>query len=226
MREGRSFEHTPDSVPAARHFAREVVRGATADTVEAIELMVSELATNCVRHTDSGFDLAITLSSEEIRVEVADRGVGEPGMRTPGPSDPSGRGLRIVDMLSSDWGHEKRPGGGKTVWFTIAPEGESTAAGVDAERAGHAHEEHASRRVTRAFDEWPGQIMGDCIGWTRTTRGLSVRHEGHSAPTASSQSGGAVVRSAIRVWTMLQETRLCAAGGCGMSVTESMTSWI
>lgn len=155
MREGRSFEHTPDSVPAARHFAREVVRGATADTVEAIELMVSELATNCVRHTDSGFDLAITLSSEEIRVEVADRGVGEPGMRTPGPSDPSGRGLRIVDMLSSDWGHEKRPGGGKTVWFTIAPEGESTAAGVDAERAGHAHEEHASRRVTRAFDEGP-----------------------------------------------------------------------
>lgn len=145
MRHTRSFEHTPESVPAARHFAREVVRGSAAEVVEAIELMVSELVTNCIRHTDSGFDLAIALSSEQIRVEVTDRGVGEPGMRSPGPSDPTGRGLRIVDMLSTDWGREQRPGGGKTVWLTLTVEA-STAAAAAADRVGSGYEEQPSRR--------------------------------------------------------------------------------
>jgi serine/threonine-protein kinase RsbW len=130
MRHTRSFEHTPESVPEARHFARELARGSAADVVDAIELMVSELVTNCIRHTDSGFDLTIALSTEQIRVEVTDRGLGEPGMRSPRPSDPTGRGLRIVEMLSTHWGHEKRPGGAKTVWFTLTLEAESSTAGA------------------------------------------------------------------------------------------------
>jgi len=130
MKQTRSFQHTPESVPEARHFAREVARGSAADVVQAIELMVSELVTNCIRHTDSGFDLTIALSTEQIRVEVTDRGLGEPGMRSPRPSDPTGRGLRIVDMLSTNWGHEQRPGGGKTVWFTLTLKAQSSTAGA------------------------------------------------------------------------------------------------
>jgi len=130
MRHTRSFDHTPESVPKARHFARELARGSTADVVDAIELMVSELVTNCIRHTDSGFDLTVALSTEQIRVEVTDRGLGEPGMRSPRPSDPTGRGLRIVDMLSTNWGHEKRPGGAKTVWFTLTLEAQFSTAGA------------------------------------------------------------------------------------------------
>ncbi len=55
----RTFPHEPQSVPAARRFATSVLRGASQQTLEAVELMVSELATNCIRHTDSGFDLTI-----------------------------------------------------------------------------------------------------------------------------------------------------------------------
>ena len=49
-------------------------------------------------------------------------------MRSPKPTDPSGRGLKIIDMLSSDWGVEQSAGAGKTVWFTVP----DTAAGIRA----------------------------------------------------------------------------------------------
>jgi hypothetical protein len=41
-------------------------------------------------------------------------------MRSPGPEEPSGRGLQIVNMLSQDWGVEQRAAAGKTVWFVVA----------------------------------------------------------------------------------------------------------
>lgn len=82
--------------------------------------MVSELATNCIRHTDSGFDLTISRSGDNIRVEASDHAGGTPTMRSPEPTDPSGRGLKIIDMLSAGWGVRSDGSSGKTVWFTIA----------------------------------------------------------------------------------------------------------
>jgi hypothetical protein len=40
-------------------------------------------------------------------------------MRSPKPTDPSGRGLKIIDMLSGGWGVQSEADEGKTVWFTI-----------------------------------------------------------------------------------------------------------
>jgi anti-sigma regulatory factor (Ser/Thr protein kinase) len=120
MRNSRTFPHEPQSVPAARRFATSVLSGTSADTLEAIELMVSELATNCIRHTDSGFDLTIIRSGRDIRVEATDHAGGTPTMRSPKPTDPSGRGLKIVDMLSDGWGVQAAAAKGKTVWFTIS----------------------------------------------------------------------------------------------------------
>lgn len=119
MKQSRSFHHAPESVTAERRFAREILQAAPAEARDLVELMVSELASNCVRHTDSGFELTISESGREIRVEATDRGSGEPRMRTPGPTDPDGRGLQIIDMLSAAWGVERLSGRGKTVWLTL-----------------------------------------------------------------------------------------------------------
>jgi serine/threonine-protein kinase RsbW len=120
MTETRYFPHEPQSVPAARRFATSVLHGSAPETLEAVELMVSELATNCIRHTDSGFDLSISRSGDDIRVEASDHAGGTPTMRSPKPTEPSGRGLKIVDMLSARWGVRSEGSRGKTVWFTIA----------------------------------------------------------------------------------------------------------
>ena len=120
MTNTRTFPHEVQSVPAARRFATSVLRGASAEILEAVELMVSELATNCIRHTNSGFDLTIIRIGPDIRVEATDHAGGTPTMRSPKPTDPSGRGLKIIDMLSAGWGVQSESGTGKTVWFTIS----------------------------------------------------------------------------------------------------------
>jgi anti-sigma regulatory factor (Ser/Thr protein kinase) len=115
----RSFDKSLQSVGAARRFARDALHDLRPDSLEEIELMVSELATNCIRHSKTTFDVAIARSAKYVRVEVTDRAGGKPKVRSPGPEDPSGRGLKIVEMLSDDWGVDYHHDDGKTVWFTI-----------------------------------------------------------------------------------------------------------
>jgi anti-sigma regulatory factor (Ser/Thr protein kinase) len=125
----RTFPADPQSVRAARRFATEALAGRAADVRESVELMVSELATNGIRHGRTSFRLAIELTPREIRVEVSDGGAGSPEMRFPGPDEPTGRGLRIVDMLAERWGVERDTQKGKTVWFTVSVAAEQSASG-------------------------------------------------------------------------------------------------
>lgn len=120
MSTSQTFAHSPASVRLAREFAREALEGSPPDVVETVTLMVSELATNCIRHTAGPFDLRVRRGPGEIRIEATDRGPGEPRLRSAAPTDPNGRGLQIVDMLAKAWGCERRAGAGKTVWFTVA----------------------------------------------------------------------------------------------------------
>jgi hypothetical protein len=53
-----------------------------------------------------------------VRVDVADDGVGCPTIGRAGPDDLSGRGLRLVDSMSSAWGITANATG-KSVWFEV-----------------------------------------------------------------------------------------------------------
>jgi anti-sigma regulatory factor (Ser/Thr protein kinase) len=119
MRRMRTFPAIPQSVHAARRFATDALAGLPGEAMESAELMVSELATNCIRHERMSFYITISRTADQVRVEVTDSGGGTPTMRSPGPNDPSGRGLQIVDMLSDEWGIEPEVPAGKTVWFSL-----------------------------------------------------------------------------------------------------------
>lgn len=119
MKRARSFSAEPQSVGAARRFAVTVLGDGDSEVLEAVKLMVSELATNSIRHAQTGFHMTICRSQGAIRVEVTDHAGGTPRLRSPGPEDPSGRGLQIVAMLSEAWGVERAQARGKTVWFTV-----------------------------------------------------------------------------------------------------------
>jgi anti-sigma regulatory factor (Ser/Thr protein kinase) len=118
MRKARRFDCRAESVAGARRFVRDALSDQPRETVEAAELMTSELATNSVLHAHSDFELTIHRSRREIRVEVSDRGGGQPIVRSPAPREQSGRGLQIVQGLAEDWGVSSSPDG-KLVWFTL-----------------------------------------------------------------------------------------------------------
>lgn len=107
------------SVRAARRFAALAVSRTSPDVVEVVEAIVSELAANAVRHAGTGYAVRVILEHDCVLIEVADEGVGVPVARTPGASDPSGRGLQIVGALADEWGVREHPGEGKTVWATV-----------------------------------------------------------------------------------------------------------
>jgi anti-sigma regulatory factor (Ser/Thr protein kinase) len=121
MRSTRSFPAAPASVRAARRFATDMLVELPGDALDAIVLMVSELATNCVRFTPADFSVSIQDDALTTRVDVTDRGGGEPTVRSPRPTDLSGRGLRIVGAMSDDWGFAPAEScAGTTIWFTLS----------------------------------------------------------------------------------------------------------
>lgn len=106
---------------ARRHLAK-YASGLPAQLVDDALVLVSELVTNAVEHGRPEIVLTIRRSPPGIGVSVQDGGGGLPApvQGVPGPSDPRGRGLRIVDALSSAWGVEPAdPPPGKIVWFEI-----------------------------------------------------------------------------------------------------------
>jgi len=117
----RTFPNDPAAVRAARKFAVHALSGYSPDLLEIIELLVSELAGNAVRHTNSSFDVRIGADRRRIRISVSDRGSGSPVARKLDPDAVAGRGLALVDMLSSSWGirRNRSLSGGKAVWFVL-----------------------------------------------------------------------------------------------------------
>jgi anti-sigma regulatory factor (Ser/Thr protein kinase) len=90
-------------------------------TLEDLNLLVSELVTNSIRHAGelSSVRLDISVNEERVRVNVCDAGRGfEPAARPmPAADAASGWGLYLVDRLSDRWGvvQEKDT----TVWFEM-----------------------------------------------------------------------------------------------------------
>ncbi len=115
----RAFRCQPESVAAARRFVRDALNDQSPEVVDAAELMACELATNCVQHANTDFELTIHAQGR-IRIEVRDANRGRPVPRSPKPEEPSGRGLRIVEAMSDSWGITPSPTG-KTVWFALTP---------------------------------------------------------------------------------------------------------
>jgi serine/threonine-protein kinase RsbW len=83
-------------------------------------LLTSELVTNAVIHAPGAIVLNVELLQNRLRVAVVDHGPGRPVVQPPEDlSRPSGRGMVIVDSMSSAWGVDPLPGGAKSVWFEL-----------------------------------------------------------------------------------------------------------
>ena len=112
------FAPDPVSVRLARDLARAALADLDAGALGDVLVVVSELATNAVRHARSPFTLRIVRADGEVRVEVEDRSTAAPAPRQPDRGAPGGRGLPLIDALADAWGFEPRAGG-KQVWANV-----------------------------------------------------------------------------------------------------------
>ncbi|WP_078591819.1 SpoIIE family protein phosphatase [Streptomyces megasporus] len=113
----------PARVADTRHQLRELLYDwMVEDQVEGAVLLLSELLTNALVHTDGDATVVAELIGERgarrLRVEVADRSDELPHRRNPGELASRGRGLLLMEMVANAWGVEPR-GEGKSIWFEI-----------------------------------------------------------------------------------------------------------
>ncbi len=111
------------SGPEAAAEARRAIMKLRADLdpplLETLRLLVTELVTNSVRHTDcDSITLRVAIGKSAVLTEVADEGAPfDPQHVT--PEDPDrGWGLVLVERLAPNWG-VKTEGTTKRVWFEL-----------------------------------------------------------------------------------------------------------
>ncbi|MFF1835569.1 SpoIIE family protein phosphatase [Streptomyces sp. NPDC058231] len=118
----------PERIAAARHQLRELLHDwVDPEQVDAAVLMISEMATNVLVHTDGDALLVAEATGERgerrLRVEVTDSSDELPHRRCPGEMASSGRGLVLMEGLADAWGVDPR-GSGKSIWFELYESGE------------------------------------------------------------------------------------------------------
>ncbi|WP_308250376.1 ATP-binding protein [Sphaerisporangium fuscum] len=121
-----------ESVHSARSYAAGSLMGwRMADLVEDMELVVSELATNALRHglvldpqnrrrgTAEPIRMSMIRRDSLVTCVFADPGSAAPVMRDPSPLEPGGMGLHIVESMSLRWGWNPLLPFGKVVWAVL-----------------------------------------------------------------------------------------------------------
>ncbi|MFD7839082.1 SpoIIE family protein phosphatase [Streptomyces sp. NPDC059761] len=113
----------PERIAGARRQIRELLHDwADAEQVDSAVLMVSEMVTNVLMHTDGDALLVAEavgeLGTRRLRIEVADSSDELPHKRHPGEMASSGRGVLLMEMLADTWGVDPR-GEGKSIWFEM-----------------------------------------------------------------------------------------------------------
>lgn len=117
----------PGAVPCARLHAREMLwEWRITELADNAELLVSELVTNAVRISRADAHAApvrLWLLSDGVcaLIVVWDASPMPPVRVNSGDNDESGRGLLLVDTLSTRWNwyFPPRPRGGKVVWALV-----------------------------------------------------------------------------------------------------------
>jgi hypothetical protein len=118
-------ELDPEVAPRqARWLVHDVLAGTvTAPFLSDVLLATSELVTNALQFAPGPYRLMMQRdeASKRIRIGVTDASMTVPRRADGDILDPNaGRGLRIVDMVASEWGVALRDDG-KEVWFEMVP---------------------------------------------------------------------------------------------------------
>jgi anti-sigma regulatory factor (Ser/Thr protein kinase) len=116
-----SFTCTPQAPAAARRWVREQLAGASAcEVVADVELVVSELVNNAVRHGHChNSTVGVAVQPRIVRISVGDPAPADGVEVLPHqPERVGGLGLRLVDAMAERWGVDRTPGG-KVVWAEL-----------------------------------------------------------------------------------------------------------
>ena len=111
------FAARPASIVGVRWFVAVNLREHDlGDLVDDVQLASSELATNAILHARTPFSVTLEGFDHSVVLTVRDGSDAPPVRATPSPLASGGRGLAIVDGVSSAWGVHQATSGEKRIW--------------------------------------------------------------------------------------------------------------
>ena len=114
------LDEDPAAVGLAREFVRHCCHDWGADDPEdTASLVVSELVTNALQHAKGPVTLFVARRLDRIVLTVQDGSEAMAEVELPGPLEESGRGMLLVQSLTTAWGEQPVPGG-KRVWAEVS----------------------------------------------------------------------------------------------------------
>lgn len=118
--ETTKFSSHTASVPQARNHVVSSIKDAELqeETLETVELLVSELAANAVSHADTEFLLRVIEKGNAVHVEIEDYNPTIPEPQEFSIHTDGGRGLALVQAFADTWGAVPTKHG-KIVWFEV-----------------------------------------------------------------------------------------------------------
>ena len=122
LRESREqLASEPSSAPAARQQVVDFLAEEGAfGVLEAAAIVVTELVANAVLHAGGDFiEVVAVLGPRCLRLEVSDESATPPARKLLPASCSFGRGLALVEAMTSRWGVDQEPGHGKRVWAEL-----------------------------------------------------------------------------------------------------------
>lgn len=118
VRSSESYPGEPGAVAAARHLAarflsRVGMGGAAAaeQTVQIVQLVVSELVTNAVRHTDGPCGVDLELTGQTVAITVWDTSPQLPVVTEHDPTRVGRHGMEIITALCGGFQVARREAG-------------------------------------------------------------------------------------------------------------------
>ncbi|MFJ8791127.1 ATP-binding protein [Streptomyces sp. NPDC102462] len=135
-------------------------------------LLVTELATNVLKHLGEGVSAALVLewTGARLRLEMHDKNSMLPVLRSANCDEECGRGLHLLSALAADWG-TVLTAAGKAVWCEIQLD--STRACQRLARAAEALANYpgASAGLSRSrrdadLEESAIELIADLLHWT------------------------------------------------------------
>jgi anti-sigma regulatory factor (Ser/Thr protein kinase) len=121
----------PDAARLARAWLRQRLLDWSSDGAQTAELLVSELVTNAVLHSEDAVEVTAELRGATVLVEVVDHNPSSPVLKAYARDAATGRGLHLVEAFSDEWGVHEHPDR-KAVWFRISDD-----EGVDQRASGN-----------------------------------------------------------------------------------------
>lgn len=117
---GESTDSVRWAREAARAFTNDLVPALDPATAETLVLVVSELATNALRHGGGRYTLELSATTDALTAAVSDPSPAPPLERTPDLNGGSGGlGWHMVRRLTTSLTVTPGPGGGKTIHAQI-----------------------------------------------------------------------------------------------------------